>query len=195
MASDVSLPAGYRLVWGGQFENQKRAAQRLGIVVPLALGLIFFVLFATLRSVRQSALILANIPFALVGGLLTLWLSGEFLSVPASVGFIALLGIAVLNGLVLVSHFNQLLAQGFDVRSAVFDGAQRRLRPVLMTASITAFGLVPLLFATGPGSEIQKPLAIVVIGGLASSTLLTLFLLPILFQRFGGDASVEEGSS
>jgi cobalt-zinc-cadmium resistance protein CzcA len=195
VATNVSLPAGYRLVWGGQFENQKRAAQRLGIVVPLALGLIFFVLFATLRSVRQSVLILANIPFALVGGLLTLWLSGEFLSVPASVGFIALLGIAVLNGLVLVSHFNQLLAQGAGIRSAVFDGAQRRLRPVLMTASITAFGLVPLLFATGPGSEIQKPLAIVVIGGLASSTLLTLFLLPILFEKFGAERLAGERTS
>ena len=195
VAAAVPMPAGYRLVWGGQFENQKRAAERLGIVVPLALGLIFFVLFATLRSVRQSVLILANIPFALVGGLLALWLSGQFLSVPASVGFIALLGIAVLNGLVLVSHFNQLLAQGLDVRSAVFDGAQRRLRPVLMTASITAFGLVPLLFATGPGSEIQKPLAIVVIGGLASSTLLTLFLLPILFQKFGDPTVAKEKSS
>lgn len=197
VASQVTLPAGYRLVWGGQFENQKRAAERLGVVVPLALALIFFVLFATFRSVRQSLLILANIPFALIGGVLTLWLSGEFLSVPASVGFIALLGIAVLNGLVLVAHFNHLLASGLDMHSVVFEGAQRRLRPVLMTASITAFGLVPLLFATGPGSEIQKPLAIVVIGGLLSSTLLTLFLLPILFRRFGGDAenTQNEGSA
>lgn len=193
VAANVPMPAGYRLVWGGQFENQKRAAARLGVVVPLALGLIFFVLFATFRSVKQSMLILANIPFALIGGVLTLWLSGEFLSVPASVGFIALLGIAVLNGLVLVSHFNQLRASGLDIGVVVFEGAQRRLRPVLMTASITAFGLIPLLFATGPGSEIQKPLAIVVIGGLVSSTLLTLFLLPILFKRFGGDP--EQGMS
>ena len=197
VVAQVKLPAGYRLVWGGQFENQRRAAARLSVVVPLALSLIFLVLFATLRSVRQSLLIIANIPFALVGGITALWLSGQYLSVPASVGFIALLGIAVLNGLVLVVYFNQLLALGLDIRSVVFDGAQRRLRPVLMTASITAFGLIPLLFASGPGSEIQKPLAIVVIGGLASSTLLTLFLLPILFRRFGTEStavSIIEGN-
>lgn len=181
----VALPSGYRLVWGGQFENQRRAATRLSIVVPIALVMIFGVLFATLRSLRQSALILANVPLALVGGILALWASGQYLSVPASVGFIALLGIAVLNGLVMVSHFNQLLAEGKNIADVVFEGSLRRLRPVLMTASIAAFGLVPLLFASGPGSEIQKPLAIVVIGGLFSSTVLTLFLLPILFRRFG----------
>ncbi|MBN8912971.1 MAG: efflux RND transporter permease subunit [Rhizobiales bacterium] len=181
----VELPQGYRLEWGGQFENQRRAANRLSIVVPIAIGLIFGVLFATLRSIRQTLLILANVPFALVGGMLALWLSGAYLSVPASVGFIALLGIAVLNGLVLVSYFNQLLAEGVPLEKAVFEGAMRRLRPVLMTASIAALGLVPLLFATGPGSEIQKPLAIVVIGGLITSTTLTLVLLPILFRRFG----------
>lgn len=181
----VPLPQGYRLVWGGQFENQRRAATRLAIVVPIALVLIFGVLFATLRSLRQAALILANVPFALVGGIAALWASGAYLSVPASVGFIALLGIAVLNGLVLVSHFNQLLAEGQKIDDVVFEGALRRLRPVMMTASIAAFGLVPLLFASGPGSEIQKPLAIVVIGGLFSSTALTLFLLPILYRRFG----------
>jgi cobalt-zinc-cadmium resistance protein CzcA len=181
--ANVALPAGYRLAWSGEFENQRRASQRLMVVVPLALGLIFLVLFATLGSIRQSLLILANVPFALVGGVLALWLSGQYLSVPASVGFIALLGIAVLNGLVLIVHFNQLMAQGLPLRQVVFEGSKRRLRPVLMTASIAALGLVPLLFATGPGSEIQKPLAIVVIGGLVSSTLLTLFLLPILFER------------
>lgn len=185
VASAVPMPAGYRLVWGGEFENQRRAATRLAIVVPVAIGLIFVVLFATLRSLRQAVLILANVPFALVGGVLSLALSGEYLSVPASVGFIALLGIAVLNGLVLVSYFNQLLAEGRTVAEAVFDGSVRRLRPVLMTATIAAFGLVPLLLASGPGSEIQKPLAIVVIGGLISSTALTLLLLPILFSRFG----------
>ena len=185
IAAEVQLPAGYRLVWGGEFENQRRAAARLSLVVPVALGLIFLVLFATLRSIRQSLLILMNVPFAMIGGIISLWFSGEYLSVPASVGFIALLGIAVLNGLVLVSHFNQLLATGVPLKSAVFDGSLRRLRPVLMTASIAAFGLVPLLFATGPGSEIQKPLAAVVIGGLATSTLLTLVLLPILFRQFG----------
>jgi cobalt-zinc-cadmium resistance protein CzcA len=181
----VTLPAGYRLVWGGEFENQRRAATRLAIVVPIAVASIFGVLFATLRSVRQSLLILANVPFALVGGILALLISGEYLSVPASVGFIALLGIAVLNGLVLVTYFNQLVAEGMAIEDAVFEGAARRLRPVMMTASIAALGLVPLLFASGPGSEIQKPLAVVVIGGLVTSTALTLILLPILFRRFG----------
>jgi cobalt-zinc-cadmium resistance protein CzcA len=196
---NVTLPPGYRLVWGGEFENQRRAASRLAIVVPIAIVSIFGVLFATLRSVRQSLLILANVPFALVGGILTLLVSGEYLSVPASVGFIALLGIAVLNGLVLVSYFNQLIAEGASVADAVFEGSVRRLRPVLMTASIAALGLVPLLFATGPGSEIQRPLAIVVIGGLVTSTALTLILLPILYRRFGLSAEVssqrDQGSS
>lgn len=182
---EITLPAGYYLEWGGQFENQQRAARRLSIVVPVALGLIFLTLFSTFRSVRQAALVLANIPFALIGGVLALWIAGEYLSVPASVGFIALLGIAVLNGVVMVTWFNHLVALGRPIIEVVTEGAQRRLRPVLMTASIAAFGLVPLLFASGPGSEIQRPLAIVVIGGLVSSTLLTLFLLPILYRRFG----------
>jgi cobalt-zinc-cadmium resistance protein CzcA len=181
----VKLPDGYRLSWGGQFENQQRAAARLAVVVPVALGLIFLLLFATFGSVRQAALVLSNIPFAMVGGVFALWLSGEYLSVPASVGFIALLGIAVLNGVVMVSYFNQLRARGMELADVVVEGAKRRLRPVLMTASIAAFGLAPLLFASGPGSEIQKPLAIVVIGGLISATLLTLILLPILYRRFG----------
>ncbi len=181
----VKLPRGYTLVWGGQFENQQRAAARLGIVVPIALLLIFGVLLTTLRSLRAALLILANIPFAMVGGIVALWVAGAYLSVPASVGFIALLGIAVLNGLVLVSHFRELRAEGLPLAEAVRQGAARRLRPVLMTATITAFGLVPLLFATGPGSEIQQPLAIVVIGGLLTSTLLTLVLLPLLYERYG----------
>jgi len=185
VADTVNLPAGYYLEWGGQFENQQRAAKRLSIVVPVALGLIFLTLFSTFRSVRQALLVLTNIPFALIGGVVALWITGEYLSVPASVGFIALLGIAVLNGVVMVTFFNQLLALGRPVDEVVTDGALRRLRPVLMTASIAAFGLVPLLFAQGPGSELQRPLAIVVIGGLVSSTLLTLFLLPLLFRRFG----------
>ncbi|MDI9849738.1 CusA/CzcA family heavy metal efflux RND transporter [Rhodoblastus sp. 17X3] len=185
VAAQVALPPGYRLVWGGEFENQQRAAARLAVVIPIAVGLIFVVLFATLGSIKQALLILANVPFALVGGLIALWLSGQYLSVPASVGFIALLGIAVLNGLVLVSYFNLLMAGGAPVEVAVVEGSLRRLRPVLMTASIAALGLVPLLFASGPGSEIQKPLAVVVIGGLITSTLLTLVLLPIFFRRFG----------
>ncbi|MCC7247817.1 MAG: efflux RND transporter permease subunit [Lysobacter sp.] len=188
VARDVSLPPGYRMVWGGQFENQQRAAARLGLVVPAALCLIFFILFMTFGSARQALLILGNIPFALVGGILALWVSGQYLSVPASVGFIALLGIAVLNGLVLVTYFNQLHALGLPIEHVVREGAMRRLRPVLMTATITAFGLVPLLLATGPGSEIQRPLAIVVIGGLVSSTALTLLLLPVLYRRYGHSA-------
>jgi len=182
---EVKLPEGYHIQWGGQFENQQRSAARLAVVVPIALSLIFLLLFATFRSVRQSLLILSNIPFAMIGGVFALWLSGEYLSVPASVGFIALLGIAVLNGVVMVSYFNQLAAHGMAIGELVVEGAKRRLRPVLMTANIAAFGLVPLLFATGPGSEIQRPLAIVVIGGLVSSTSLTLILLPILYRRFG----------
>ncbi len=185
LRQQLDLPTGYRVAWGGEFENQQRAAARLMVVVPIALGLIFLLLFFTFGSIRQSVLILSNIPFAMIGGVLSLWLSGEYLSVPASVGFIALLGIAVLNGVVLVGYFNQLLATGLSMEAVITQGATRRLRPVLMTASIAAFGLLPLLFAQGPGSEIQRPLAIVVIGGLISSTVLTLVLLPILYRRFG----------
>lgn len=185
VADAVSLPPGYRLAWGGQFENQQRAAARLALVVPIALGLIFVVLFSSLGSARQALLVLANIPFALVGGVLALWASGEYLSVPASVGFIALLGIAVLNGTVMVGHFNDLHARGLPIAQVVVEGARRRLRPVLMTAAITALGLVPLLLATGPGSEIQRPLAIVVVGGLATATPLTLLILPLLFLHLG----------
>ena len=187
VAREVKLPQGYRLAWGGQFENQQRAAARLMVVVPIALLLIFFLLFSTFGSVRQALLVLSNIPFAMIGGIFGLLLSGEYLSVPASVGFIALLGIAVLNGVVMVTYFNQLLARGLPLAEVVVEGARRRLRPVLMTASIAAFGLLPMLFAHGPGAEVQKPLAIVVIGGLLTSTALTLVLLPILFRRFGID--------
>jgi cobalt-zinc-cadmium resistance protein CzcA len=199
--ANVKLPLGYRLVWGGQFENQQRASARLMVVLPISLVLIFIVLYATLSSVRASLLILVNIPFAMVGGMISLAVSGEYLSVPASVGFIALLGIAVLNGLVMVTCFRQLREDGLTLAQAVRQGAARRLRPVMMTATIAAFGLVPLLFASGPGSEIQRPLAIVVIGGLISATLLTLILLPILYERFGesraeseaGDLALAEG--
>ena len=187
VAAEVKLEAGYQVAWGGQFENQQRAAQRLMLVVPIALALIFHILFTTFGSVKQAAMVFVNIPFALIGGVFALLIAGEYLSVPASVGFIALLGIAVLNGLVLISHFNQLRAQGLPLERVVVDGSRRRLRPVLMTASIAAFGLVPLLFATGPGSEIQRPLAIVVIGGLVTSTLLTLVMLPILYRRWGSE--------
>jgi len=185
VAEVVQLPTGYVLEWGGQFENQQRASARLTVVVPLAVGLVFMLLYSTFGSLRQALLVLSNIPFAMLGGVFALLVTGEYLSVPASVGFVALLGIAVLNGVVMVTYFNQLRSEGVAPRDVVIQGAERRLRPVLMTASIAAFGLVPLLFARGPGSEIQRPLAIVVIGGLISATALTLILLPILYQRFG----------
>ncbi len=185
VAEKIQLPTGFHVEFGGQFENQQRAAARLSLVIPVSLGLIFLLLFSTFGSVRQAVLVLSNIPLAMIGGVFALGLSGEYLSVPASVGFIALLGIAVLNGVVMVSYFNQLAATGMALSRVVLIGSARRLRPVLMTASIAAFGLIPLLFASGPGSEIQRPLAIVVTGGLLSSTLLTLIMLPILYLRFG----------
>ncbi|TAJ78119.1 MAG: efflux RND transporter permease subunit [Gallionellaceae bacterium] len=178
---EVKLPQGYYIDYGGQFENQQRAAQRLGIVVPVSIALIFFMLFSTFRSVRQAGLIILNIPFAMIGGVVSLYLSGLYLSVPASVGFITLFGVAVLNGVVLVTYINQLRAAGRTVLQAVQEGAERRLRPVLMTALIASLGLVPMLLASGPGSELQRPLAVVVIGGLFTSTLLTLVLLPTLY--------------
>lgn len=178
----VKLSPGYYLTWGGQFENQQRAMKRFSLVVPVTIGAIFLLLFGSFNSIKQAVLIILNIPFALVGGILAL-LFGDFnLSVSASVGFIALFGVAVLNGIVMVSYFNELRRAGMTIEMAVVKGAVLRLRPVLITASVAALGLVPMLFATGPGSEIQKPLAAVVIGGLASSTLLTLFLLPALYK-------------
>jgi len=194
VAEDVSLPAGGRLEWGGQFENQQRASARLALVVPVALGLIFLLLFSTFGSMAQAGLVLGNIPLALIGGIMALWISGEYLSVPATIGFIALLGIAVLNGVVLVTTFNQLRAEGTPLETVVRDGAARRLRPVLMTAASTALGLLPLLLASGPGSELQRPLAIVVIGGLVSATALTLILLPISYRWLSLRGS-EEASS
>jgi cobalt-zinc-cadmium resistance protein CzcA len=181
----VKLPTGYTIEWGGQFENQQRAAARLAVVIPIAIGLIFLLLFSTFGSARQATLVLANVPLALIGGVHGIWIAGEYLSVSASVGFISLLGIAVLNGVVMVSTFNQLRALGMPMDEVVVAGALRRLRPVLMTAGIAAFGLIPLLFATGPGSEIQRPLAVVGVAGLCTSTLLTLVLLPILYRRWG----------
>ncbi|MDD5119605.1 MAG: efflux RND transporter permease subunit, partial [Sulfuricurvum sp.] len=180
--SNIKLPKGYTIVYGGQFENQQRAAAKLMTVIPISIGVIFLILFFTFRSVSSTALILLNIPFAVTGGIISLYFSGEYLSVPASVGFIALFGIAVLNGVVMVSYFNTLLGNGYSIDDAVAEGARRRLRPVLMTAFIAALGLLPLLFATGVGSEIQKPLAIVVLGGLVTSTILTLLILPPAFK-------------
>ena len=183
---EVQLPPGYYVTFGGQFENQQRAAKRLGVVVPIAIALIFLMLFVTFRSLRQAGLIILNIPFAMIGGVVSLYFSGLYLSVPASVGFITLFGVAMLNGVVMVSYFNQLREAGRSVLQAVQEGAERRLRPVLMTALIASFGLMPLLFATGPGSELQRPLAVVVIGGLFTSTLLTLILLPTLYAWLEG---------
>jgi heavy metal efflux system protein len=188
----LGLPKDIQVVWGGQFENQQRAAARLSVVIPAAMGLIFLILTFTFGSVVQAGIIFLNIPFALVGGVVALAISGQYLSVPASVGFIALLGIAVLNGVVMVTHFNERLNQGEAMAQVVRLGAERRLRPVLMTALITALGMIPLLFATGPGSEIQKPLAIVVTGGLVSATALTLLLLPWIFERWGALGSLAE---
>ncbi len=186
VSAQVALPAGYTLDWGGQFENQQRASARLAVVVPIALAGIFLLLFVTFGSVRQAALVFCNVPFATIGGVIALWASGEMLSVPASVGFIALIGIAVLNGVVLISCINEYAGQKeMTLREAVIEGSKRRLRPVMLTAAIAALGLVPFLFATGPGAEIQRPLAFVVIGGLVSATALTLLLLPVLYHRFG----------
>lgn len=182
--SKVKLPAGYYVVWGGQFENQQRAQKTLMIVVPLCLGLIFLLLFFSFGSVRNALLIIMNVPFALVGGVFALWLTGQFLSVPSSVGFIALFGVAVLNGVVMVSYFNQLLVEGYELETAIRKGAMLRLRPVLMTATVASLGLIPLLIATGVGSEVQRPLATVVVGGLLTSTLLTLVVLPVLYSWF-----------
>lgn len=179
----VSLPPGYRLEWGGQFENQQRAMRRLAVIIPVTLLLIFFLLFTTFDSFKLALLVLLTLPFALIGGVFSLWLSGLYLSVPASVGFIALLGIAVLNGVVLVSYFQQLTKNScFPFDEAIIQAAGHRLRPVLMTALTTLLGLLPLLVARGPGSEVQRPLAIVVVGGLLTSTILTLLLLPLLYR-------------
>ncbi len=181
---NMKLQPGYFLTWGGQFENQQRAMKRLMIIVPATVGLIFFLLFLTFSSLRLAALVILNLPFALIGGVLSLFLAGLYLSVPASVGFIALFGIAVLNGVVLVSYINQIREEGLSVKEAVLKGCEHRLRPVLMTASITIFSLIPMLFASGPGSEVQRPLAVVVVGGLFTSTLLTLLVLPSLYHWF-----------
>lgn len=181
---EIEMPTGYSVVFGGQFENQQRAQKRLMIVVPLSLGLIFLLLYFAFNSVGQALLIMLNVPLALIGGITALAISGQYLSVPGSIGFIALFGIAVLNGVVMVNAINQKHEGGSEMKKAVLNGALSRLRPVLMTAATSALGLVPMLLATGIGSEVQKPLATVVIGGLLSSTLLTLFVLPALYEVF-----------
>lgn len=182
--AEVDLPAGYLTTWGGEFRLQQEANKRLAVVVPITLGIIALLLYMSFNSLKNTLLILLNIPLALVGGILALWMSGQNLSVPSSVGFIALLGIAVENGMVLVTYLNQLILDGVNVDEASVRGASLRLRPVLMTAITTALGLVPLLLATGTGSEVQRPLATVVIGGLVTSTILTLLVIPAMYKWF-----------
>ena len=181
---NVKLPDGYYLEWGGQFQNMERALGHLAVIVPATIGGIFFLLFLLFGSLRMATLIILVLPFASLGGVIALFLTGEYLSVPASVGFIALWGIAVLNGVVLVSYIRNLRSEGYEVAEAVVHGATQRFRPVMMTATVALLGLIPFLFATGPGSEVQRPLAIVVIGGLITSTLLTLVMLPTLYKWF-----------
>jgi cobalt-zinc-cadmium resistance protein CzcA len=185
----IKLPAGYSVIYGGQFENQQRAQARLMIVVPVSLALIFLLLYFAFNSAAEALLIMINVPLALIGGIFALFISGQYLSVPGSIGFIALFGIAVLNGVVLVNSINQNKLDGMLIDDAVFIGAVSRLRPVLMTAFITALGLIPILFARGIGSEIQRPLATVVVGGLISSTALTLLVLPVLYIYFFRDVN------
>jgi cobalt-zinc-cadmium resistance protein CzcA len=180
----VTLPSGYYLTWGGQFENQQQAMKRLSIILPMVVGLILLLLFITFNSIRLALLVIFNLPFALVGGVFSLLIFGLYLSVPASVGFIVLFGVAVLNGLVLVSYVTQLRREGMSLQEAVSTGCGARLRPILMTASITVFSLIPMLVATGPGSEVQRPLAAVVVGGLFTSTMATLLVLPTLYGWF-----------
>ena len=187
-----SLPEGYRLDWGGQFENQQRAMKRLKMVVPAAILLIFLMLFSSLGSLRSAVLVLVNLPFALVGGILAIYFLNIHLSVAASVGFIALLGVAVENGLVLVSFFDQLRAGGKTVYDAVIEACRLRVRPLIMTSLTTLAGLVPMLYATGSGSEIQKPLVAVIFGGLISSLCLTLIILPVLYIIFNRDKTIME---
>jgi cobalt-zinc-cadmium resistance protein CzcA len=178
----IELPPGYTITWGGSYENMQRAMAKLRVIVPVTIGLIFLLLFSSFNSVRYAALTILNLPFALIGGIVALWITGEYLSVPASVGFINLFGVAVLNGIVLVSYINKLREEGMETEQAIVKGCSLRLRPVLMTALVAMLGLLPLAFATGIGSEVQRPLATVVIGGLISSTALTLLVLPSMYR-------------
>jgi cobalt-zinc-cadmium resistance protein CzcA len=184
ITNKVDLPAGYSVVIGGQFKNQQRAQQRLLLVVPLSLALIALLLYFAFGSVGQAMLILVNVPLAIIGGIFSLYLTEQYLSVPSSVGFITLFGVAVLNGVVMVESINQRIKEGLATSSAVFDGATSRLRPVLMTAMTSALGLIPIMMSDGVGAEIQRPLASVIVGGLVTATFLTLFVLPVLYRFF-----------
>ncbi|MEZ0337303.1 MAG: CusA/CzcA family heavy metal efflux RND transporter [Aquificaceae bacterium] len=185
IAKEVKLPPGYFISFGGQFENQERAMKRLSIVVPLSILLILLLLYINYNSLRDALIVILNVPFATIGGVLSLYISGYNLSVPSAVGFIALFGIATLNGVVLISYVRSLLENGYSLKEAVLLGASRRLRPILITATAASLGLLPMLFSKGIGSEVQKPLAVVVIGGIFTSTALTLLILPLVYERFG----------
>jgi cobalt-zinc-cadmium resistance protein CzcA len=180
--TQLDLPDGYWIEWGGAFENQQRALAKLSLIVPITIFFIFVLLYTAFNSIKYAALILANVPFATIGGLIALFVTGQYLSVPSAIGFIAVFGVAMLNGIVLVSFLNEQRDRGLSIREAVLQGTQLRLRPVLMTASVAILGLVPMLMSSGVGAETQRPLATVVVGGLLSSTLLTLFLLPVLYE-------------
>lgn len=183
----IKLPPGYYIEWGGQFENQERAMKKLMLVVPISILIIFFLLMATFSSYKDALLVMLNVPFALIGGIIALWIRGMYLNVPACIGFIALFGVAVLNGLVLISYINQLRSEGKELLSAIREGAETRLRPVLMTAFVATLGFMPMALSTGSGAEVQKPLATVVIGGLITSTLLTLVVLPVIYSWINRD--------
>jgi len=178
----VKLPEGYWIEWGGAFENQQRALARLALIVPLTIALIFILLYTAFNSVTHATLVIANVPFAIIGGVVGLFISGQYVSVPSAIGFIAVFGVAMLNGIVLVSFMNERRRHGAAVREAVTDAATLRLRPVLMTASVAILGLIPMLLSTGVGAETQRPLATVVVGGLFSSTALTLLVLPVMYD-------------
>lgn len=182
IAAQVKLPTGYYFQWGGAFENQQRAMARLAVIVPLTIALIFMLLYTAFNSVRHATLIIANVPFAIIGGIVGLFITGQYLSVPSAIGFIAVFGVAMLNGIVMVTFLNDQRGQGLSIRDAVRRGAELRLRPVLMTASVAILGLVPMLLSTGVGAETQRPLATVVVGGLFTSTALTLLLLPLFYE-------------
>jgi cobalt-zinc-cadmium resistance protein CzcA len=185
ISREIELPPGYFISFGGQFENQQRAMKRLAVAVPISIALIFLLLYINYNSVRDALIVMLNVPFATIGGVFALYFSGYNLSVPSSIGFIAVFGIATLNGVVLVSYIKKLLNEGYTLRVAVIQGAGRRLRPILITATTTFLGLVPMFLSTGIGSEVQKPLAVVVMGGIFTSTLLTLLILPLVYERFG----------
>ena len=180
--ASVELPAGYWIEWGGAFENQQRALARLAVIVPLTIFFIFVLLYTAFNSTKYATMIIANVPFATIGGIFALFVSGQYVSVPSAIGFIAVFGVAMLNGIVLLSFINELRDKGLSVAEAVRKGAEMRLRPVLMTASVAILGLVPMLLSSGVGAETQRPLASVVVGGLITSTLLTLILLPVIYE-------------